>query len=295
MKMLGEKVTVVVDRPLGSAHPSHPEMIYPVNYGYVPGVMGGDGEEQDAYLLGIDSPIALFSGTVIAIIHRLDDVEDKWVVAPSGMAYAEEEIEEQVRFQEQYFVHEIEMEQIGMVIETDRLALRPPRLDYAALCADFYRRNARFLSAYEPMRDEEFYTKEYQQMILLEEIAAQQEKTAASFYLFSKEHPKLLIGKISLNNIVWGGFCSCYMGYKMDEGHINRGYMTEAVEAVVRYGFETLGLHRIEANVMPRNARSMRVLEKCGFVNEGISRRYLKINGVWEDHVHMVVLNEAME
>lgn len=288
-------MTVVVDRPLGSSHPSHPEMVYPVNYGYVPGVMAGDGEEQDAYLLGIDVPMAMFTGTVVAVVHRLDDVEDKWVVAPSGMTFSREEIEAQVQFQEQYFAHEIEIERGGGVIETKRLMLSPARLGYAGLCADFYKRNARFLSAFEPVRDVEFYTRESQQMILLEEIAAAKEKEAAPFYLFRKDKPDFLIGKISLNNMVWGGFCSCFMGYKMDEACINRGYMTEAVEAVVKYGFETLGLHRIEANVMPRNARSLRVLEKCGFVNEGISRRYLRINGVWEDHVHMVLLNDAME
>lgn len=293
--MLGKKVTVVVDRPLGSSHPSYPGLRYPVNYGYVPGVMGGDGEEQDAYLLGIDVPMAIFTGRVIAVIHRKEDVEDKWVVAPSGMIFTEEEIEDQVRFQEQYFVHEIEMEQVGMVIETERLVLRPARMDFAGLCAEFYRKNARFLAEYEPVRDEGFYKKAGQQMILLEEIAAMREKEAAPFYIFGKDHPNLLIGKISLNNMVWGGFCSCFLGYKMDEAHINQGYMTEAVGAVVRYGFGTLGLHRIEANVMPRNVRSLRVLEKCGFVNEGTSRRYLLINGVWEDHVHMVVLNDAME
>lgn len=117
----------------------------------------------------------------------------------------------------------------------------------------------------------------------------------APFYIFHKDIPEALIGKISLNNIVWGGFCSCFLGYKMDKDYINQGYMTEAVEAVVIYGFETLGLHRIEANVMPRNARSLRVLEKCGFEREGISRKYLKINGIWEDHVHMVRLNSGME
>lgn len=285
----------MVDRPLGSSHPSYPEMVYPVNYGYVPGVMAGDGEEQDAYLLGIDVPADMFTGTVIAVVHRLDDDEDKWIVAPSGMIFTEEEIEEQVQFQEQYFAHEIELMQAGGGLETKRLLLRPARLADARLCAEFYRRNARFLSEFEPVRDEEFYTRESQQIILLEEIEATKEKEAAPFYIFLKDRPDLLIGKLSLNNMVWGGFCSCYMGGKMDEAYINRGYMTEAVEAVVKYGFETLGLHRIEANVMPRNACSLRVLEKCGFVNEGVSRRYLRINGVWEDHVHMVLLNDAME
>lgn len=104
---LGCQVTVKMDRPLGSAHPRHPDMVYPVNYGYVPDVIGGDGEEQDAYVLGVDVPLETFTGDVIAVIHRLDDVEDKWVVAPAGSTFTAEEIRRAVWFQEQYFHSEI--------------------------------------------------------------------------------------------------------------------------------------------------------------------------------------------
>ncbi len=78
----------------------------------------------------------------------------------------------------------------------------------------------------------------------------------------------------------------------MDEDEINKGYMTEAIMAVVKVAFKEMKLHRIEANVMPRNLRSIRVVEKCGFINEGLAKQYLKINGVWEDHYHMVILND---
>ena len=107
--MIGKTVTVTVDRPLGSCHPKHPDIYYPINYGYIEGIMAPDGEEQDAYILGVDIPVAAFTGTVIAIIHRLNDVEDKWVVAPEGMAISKEEIQAQVHFQEQYFDIEIIM------------------------------------------------------------------------------------------------------------------------------------------------------------------------------------------
>ena len=70
--------------------------------------------------------------------------------------------------------------------------------------------------------------------------------------------------------------------------------MSMAVEMLVRYAFEELKLHRIEANVMPRNAASLRILEKNDFVNEGLSKYYLRINGIWEDHIHMVKLNYSM-
>ena len=105
--MIGEIVTVTVDRPLGSYHPEHHDMYYPVNYGYIEGIMAPDGEEQDAYILGVDVPVEEFIGRVIAVIHRFNDVEEKWVVAPEGVSFTKNEIAEQVRFREQYFQTEI--------------------------------------------------------------------------------------------------------------------------------------------------------------------------------------------
>lgn len=104
--MLGKIVAVIVDRPLGSRHPDF-DMIYPINYGYVDGIFAPDGEEQDVYILGVEKPIKTFEGKVIAIVHRFNDNEDKWVVAPEGMSFSEEEIEEMLYFQEQYFESEI--------------------------------------------------------------------------------------------------------------------------------------------------------------------------------------------
>ena len=105
--MIGSIVEVTVDRPMGSTHPKHKDLYYPINYGYVKGIMGGDGEEQDAYILGVDHPVAKFTGRVIAIIHRLDDAEDKWVVAPEGIVFSRCEIIDAVSFQEKYFKFEI--------------------------------------------------------------------------------------------------------------------------------------------------------------------------------------------
>lgn len=105
--IIGNIVTVTVDRPLGSFHPVHKSLCYPVNYGYVKGILAPDGEEQDAYILGVDVPIEEYTGKVLAIIRRKNDVEDKWVVCPMDINYTREEIMEQVKFQEQYFESEI--------------------------------------------------------------------------------------------------------------------------------------------------------------------------------------------
>jgi len=87
--VLGTTVTVTVDRPLGSLHPEHPDMIYPVNYGYIEGIAAPDGEEQDAYILGVDKPVEKFKGIVAGVICREDDIEEKWVVVPEELAGTE--------------------------------------------------------------------------------------------------------------------------------------------------------------------------------------------------------------
>lgn len=102
-EMMGPIVTVTVDRPLGSYHPEHPDIYYPVNYGYIEGTMAADNEEEDAYILGVTEPVSKFTGRIIAIINRENDIEHKWVVAPEGITFTKEEIAQLTHFQEQYF------------------------------------------------------------------------------------------------------------------------------------------------------------------------------------------------
>ena len=98
--LLGKQVHVEVDRPIGHVHKG---MVYPVNYGFIPGLMAGDGEDQDAYILGVTQPAEAFDGIVIGAVCRRDDVEDKLVVAPAGMEFHQGQIAQAVHFQEQYF------------------------------------------------------------------------------------------------------------------------------------------------------------------------------------------------
>lgn len=105
--VIGRIVKVIVDRPLGSYHPKYKDMYYPINYGFVEGVIAPDGEEQDAYILGINVPIKEFVGKVIAIIHRYDDVEEKWVVVPEDISFTKDEIKRQVEFQEKYYKSDV--------------------------------------------------------------------------------------------------------------------------------------------------------------------------------------------
>ena len=107
--MLGKIVKVIVERPLGTYHPKHKDIYYSVNYGYIEGIIAADGEEQDAYILGVNEPIKEFNGKVIAVIHRFNDIEEKWVVAPDNVSFTKDEIMERVYFQEKFFSIEIRM------------------------------------------------------------------------------------------------------------------------------------------------------------------------------------------
>lgn len=107
---LGKTVSIKIDRPIGYVHQKkNYTLTYPINYGYIPGVLGGDGEELDVYLLGVDIPVSEFTGIIIGIVHRHNDVEDKLVMAPEGTSFTVEEIADAVGFQEQYYQSEIEL------------------------------------------------------------------------------------------------------------------------------------------------------------------------------------------
>lgn len=173
------------------------------------------------------------------------------------------------------------------------IQLMPANLLFAEQLVDYYKRNKNFLETFEPIRNDDFFSLKYQQTILKNEISEYNEKKSFRFYIMHIRQRKI-IGIIGLNNVIWGAFCSAFLGYKLDKDFVNRGYMSSAVEMLTIYAFKELKLHRIEANVMPKNKASLRVLEKNHFINEGISKYYLNVNGVWEDHIHMVKINYAM-
>ena len=101
---LGKEVKIEIDRPLGyEHHKGEKTLIYPINYGYIPNVLGGDGEELDVFLVGVSEPVTSYTGRIIGIVYRANDVEDKLVMAPTGKSFTAEEIAEAVYFQEKYY------------------------------------------------------------------------------------------------------------------------------------------------------------------------------------------------
>lgn len=103
---IGKLLEVKIDRKYGSKHPNH-GFIYPVNYGYIPNTISGDGEELDAYLLGVYEPVSEYEGKVIAYIHRTNDDDDKLIVVPEGKEYSDDAIRALTEFQERFFESEI--------------------------------------------------------------------------------------------------------------------------------------------------------------------------------------------
>lgn len=115
----GKTVTVTVDRQIGTAHPKHSDIIYPINYGYIAGEIAPDGEDLDVYILGVTEPLTTFKGKVIAIIHRENDIEDKLVIAPDGHAFNQAEVAAAVHFQEQFYTSTIDClwrKSAGMIV-----------------------------------------------------------------------------------------------------------------------------------------------------------------------------------
>jgi ribosomal-protein-alanine N-acetyltransferase len=153
--------------------------------------------------------------------------------------------------------------------------------------------NFSFLQPFEPIRPEHYYTLDEQRNLIDHGRKAAENDQAFAFGIFLNE-THALIGRIELSGVARGPFQNANLGYFLDQEHNGKGYTTEAVSLCVKYGFEQVDLHRIQAGVMPRNLPSIRVLEKASFRHEGLAKRYLKINGVWEDHALFAITAEDL-
>ena len=177
------------------------------------------------------------------------------------------------------------------MIQTSRLTIRLPEPADVPGVVAYYRENLEFLRPYSPPFDPE----------LLEEAAWREQvgqrrrefTSGESFraFMFTHASAERVAGNINLTQVFRGAFQSCILGSNLAEAELGKGYMTEAVRAVVDFAFGEWGLHRVAANYMPRNERSAAVLKRCGFRIEGTAPAYLLINGRWEDHVLTAITN----
>ncbi len=181
---------------------------------------------------------------------------------------------------------------MSVELSSSRLMLRELTTDDAEMFCDFLLRNKDFFSGSGPIYDKDYESPEYHRKMLERSKIESMDGRHYKFGVFLKDDDKKIIGSVALSNIAMGNFRSCFLGYRIDETENSKGYATEAIWKVIDFGFNELKLHRIEANIMPNNKPSVRVVQKLGFTYEGDSKKYLQINGVWEDHSHYVLFNE---
>jgi len=165
--------------------------------------------------------------------------------------------------------------------------------DDAAEYLDVLRRNREFLQPYEPARPDAYWTLDGQREQL--ELAAREAEAGTGFAFGIYEAGGSLVGRVALANVVRKAWQNATLGYWVDGDRNGRGLATTASRLALRFAFEDAGLHRVQAGVMPRNTRSIRVIEKLGMRFEGLTERYLLINGVWEDHRMYAITREEWQ
>ncbi|MBQ9119482.1 MAG: GNAT family N-acetyltransferase [Lachnospiraceae bacterium] len=166
---------------------------------------------------------------------------------------------------------------------TERLELNILSEDAASLTTDFFVRNRHFFEPFEPAHSEEYYTLPYQRRVLAAESTQLLKSQAIRYFLFLKDN-STLIGTVSFQHIRTAPAASCEVGYRLDQAYTGQGFMTEALAFLIPKICLSYHLNRIEANIMPENTASCRLVERLGFTLEGTARGYFLIQGQYRDH-----------
>jgi ribosomal-protein-alanine N-acetyltransferase len=178
-----------------------------------------------------------------------------------------------------------------LTLPCERISLVILVPEHAELVAAYYRTNQEHLEPWEPKRAENFYDLDE----IRKRLAVSEESfhagTAYNFALIDNQTGQM-IGICNFSNIVRGVFQACHFGFAISGAYQGKGIMREALQTAIGYMFDTVGLHRIMANHLPHNERSAKLLNRLGFEKEGYAKSYLKINGVWQDHVLNALVNE---
>ncbi|TCV97111.1 [SSU ribosomal protein S5P]-alanine acetyltransferase [Luteibacter rhizovicinus] len=169
-------------------------------------------------------------------------------------------------------------------MRTARTIIRLLEPDEAPLLLRYRTENCQHLEPWEPLRTTAHYTLEGCRQTIEAGLEAARADRAYPFVVLTPDSDEMIAG-FTMANVVRGVFQACHLGYGVAARHEGKGLMFEALDAAIRYAFGPLDFHRVMANYMPRNERSGRLLERLGFEREGYAKRYLKIDGLWEDHV----------
>lgn len=177
------------------------------------------------------------------------------------------------------------------LVESERLQIRLPEDPDVPAIVRYYRTNRKHLQPWSPTFTEDMFRTGYWFDQVLARRAEFDAGSGVRAFIFRRDAPATVIGNVSLNQIHRGPAQYCVMGYSLAADAQGRGYMLEAVRAMVRYAFEELGLHRVMAGYMPHNVRSAAVLRRAGFTVDGYARDYILIDGRWEDHILTSITN----
>ena len=179
-------------------------------------------------------------------------------------------------------------------LRTDRLLLRPANRSDASSLLDYYLTNRDHLQPWQPLRKEMFYTLPVQTRRLAT-MEQQMLSVLALHLLICCPTTDKLLGECSFTNMIRGPFQACHLGFSIAAESQGQGLMHEGLSAAIGLVFDTYGLHRIMASYCHDNVRSARLLHRLGFDTEGTARSYLKINGVWRDHVLTAMIDKRWD
>ena len=182
---------------------------------------------------------------------------------------------------------------LGPVLESDRVVLRTPQMSDYPAWVELRAASREFLTHWEPLWSNDELSRASFRRRVRHYLRDLREDVGYALFIFSATSGAL-VGGLTLCNVRRGVTQSCTLGYWVGANFARQGYMTAAVRAVVPFVFDSLELHRLEAACLPTNAASIKLLEKTGFKHEGIARRYLRINGVWQDHLLYALLDTDM-
>ena len=179
------------------------------------------------------------------------------------------------------------------VITSPRLHIRLGRPDDIPAILNYYHQNRDHLAPFEPLKAPEFYTESYWVEALSQRSQEAKEGKTLKLFLFLKMQPQPLIGSLNFSNFSRGVFQNCTVGYSLAAVYQGQGYMSEALQASINFVFSQLQMHRIEANYLPCNQRSGRLLKRLGFTVNGYAPDYLYIAGRWQGHILTSLINPA--
>lgn len=178
-----------------------------------------------------------------------------------------------------------------MQLETERLVLRVLSSNHADEVLHFYEKNKNIFEKWEPSRVPTFYTNAFHCANLSLEFNQILQRKYLRYWIFEKSNPSTIIGSVCFHNLIGGPFQSCSISYKTDCNHLQKGYAFEASKAALDVIFKDYALHRVEAYISPDNTISQKLINKLGFVYEGVAYSSVKLLNQWQDHLRYSLTN----